>query len=66
MVSEVPDPQLPIMFSSVVDVALLGSFCASAVARVWGAGHFASESPGGVCSATVGCVAATLTSVVPA
>ena len=66
VVSEVPDPRLSVMFSSVVDVASLGSLCACTVAWVGGAARAASTSPGGACLDTVGGVVATLTSVVPA
>ena len=65
VVSCVPDPCLSVMFTSVVDIAPLGSLCACTVALVGGAACAASGSPGGACSATVGGVVATLTSVVP-
>ena len=62
----VSDPRLSVMVSSVVDVASLGSLCACTVAWMGDAVRAVSGSAGGACSATVGGVAATVTSVVPA
>ena len=66
VVSEVPNPRLCAMSSSVVHVASLRTLCACVVARLGSSVHAASGSPGGVCAATVSGVAAMLTSFVPA
>ena len=65
VVSEVPDPRLSVLFSSLVDVASLGSLCACTVAWLGGAARAALGPTGAACSAMVCGVVATLTSAVP-